>query len=58
MHPKILSIINSERGAALVEWSLLVALIALVVLVAVSLAGQEMSTTYSGFNTELVNAGT
>ena len=36
-----------DRGAALVEWGLLVVLIAIVALVAVSVAGEEVSETYS-----------
>ena len=44
---KFLTIINSDRGASMVEYSLLVLLIAIVALVAVALAGNELSETYS-----------
>lgn len=43
----ILKISDSDRGASMVEYSLLVVLIALVALVAVALAGNELSETYS-----------
>lgn len=48
---------NHDRGAALVEWGLLVTLIAIVVLVAASLAGTELSQTFSEIGTEIANAG-
>lgn len=48
---------NDDRGAALVEWGLLVTLIAIVVLVAASLAGTELSQTFSEIGTEIANAG-
>lgn len=40
-------LLTSERGAALIEWGLLVVLIAVVALIAVSLAGEEVSGNYS-----------
>ena len=49
--------LNDDRGAALVEWGLLVTLIAIVALVAVSLAGAELSQTFSEIGTEIANAG-
>lgn len=48
---------NDDRGAALVEWGLLVTLIAIVVLIAASLAGTELSQTFSEIGTEIANAG-
>jgi pilus assembly protein Flp/PilA len=36
-----------DRGASMVEYALLVLLVAMVALVAVALAGTELSTTYS-----------
>ena len=36
-----------DRGASMVEYALLVILVAIVALVAVALAGTELSTTYS-----------
>ena len=38
---------QGDRGASMVEYSLLVALIAIVALVAVQLAGNEVSESYS-----------
>jgi pilus assembly protein Flp/PilA len=46
-----------ERGASMVEYALLVTLIALVALVAVALAGTELSTTYSEIASDLEYAG-
>ena len=48
--------LDDDRGAALVEWGLLVTLIAIVALVAVSLAGSELSQTFSEISTELADA--
>ena len=39
--------LKDDRGAALAEWGLLVVLIAIVALVAVTIAGNEVSETYS-----------
>ncbi|HET9258838.1 MAG TPA: Flp family type IVb pilin [Acidimicrobiia bacterium] len=44
---KIRFLLAEERGASMVEYSLLVVLIAIVAFVAVQVAGQEISTTYS-----------
>ena len=38
---------DSERGAALAEWGLLVVLVAVVAILAVTLAGEEVSSLYS-----------
>ncbi len=38
---------DHEKGASMVEYALLVVLIALVALIAVQLAGTELSSTYS-----------
>ncbi len=46
-----------DRGASMVEYALLVILIAIVALVAVTLAGSQLSTTYSEISSGLVNAG-
>jgi pilus assembly protein Flp/PilA len=40
--------VRSERGASLVEYALLVALIAVVCIVAVSFLGKSASSTFSG----------
>ena len=52
----IARVFSNERGAALVEWGLLVTLIAIVALIAVSLAGDELSTTFSEIATSLQQA--
>lgn len=49
--------LNSEKGASMVEYSLLVVLIAIVAWVAVDLAGSALSETYSEIGSDLVNAG-
>jgi pilus assembly protein Flp/PilA len=50
------STISSEYGASMVEYALLVVLIAIVALVAVALAGSQLSTTYSEIASEVGNA--
>lgn len=47
---------RTERGAALVEYILLVTLIAIVVLVAVQFLGTETSTKYDGTTSELFSS--
>jgi pilus assembly protein Flp/PilA len=44
---KVTSWIQSEKGASMVEYALLVVLIAIVALVAVQIAGTEVSETFS-----------
>ncbi|MGH8951705.1 MAG: Flp family type IVb pilin [Acidimicrobiia bacterium] len=44
---KVTSWIQEEKGASMVEYALLVVLIAIVALVAVRLAGNEVSSTFS-----------
>ncbi|MGA7096649.1 MAG: Flp family type IVb pilin [Acidimicrobiia bacterium] len=44
---KITSWVNEDKGASMVEYALLVVLIAIVALVAVQLAGNQVSTTFS-----------
>ncbi len=46
-----------DRGASMVEYALLVVLIAIVALVAVQLAGTELSSTFSEIANEVGNAG-
>ena len=48
--------INDERGASLVEYALLVALIAVVCIAAVSLIGDEAKETFSNVGSELGDA--
>ena len=47
---------ESERGASMVEYALLIVLIAIVALVAVQLAGTELSETYSEIASSLSDA--
>jgi Flp pilus assembly pilin Flp len=49
--------LRRDDGAALVEWGLLVVLIAVVALVAVSASGAAVSETYSEISSNLVTAG-
>jgi len=48
---------KQERGASMVEYSLLVLLIAIAALTAVAIAGTELSETYSEISSNLVEAG-
>jgi Flp pilus assembly pilin Flp len=48
--------LKSEQAASMVEYALLVVLIAIVALVAVRLAGSGLSTTYSGIASRVENA--
>ena len=47
MWTKVTSWMQSEKGASMVEYALLVVLIAIIALIAVRFAGQEVSTTFS-----------
>ena len=44
---KVTSWMQTDKGASMVEYALLVVLIAIVALVAVSIAGEEVSETFS-----------
>lgn len=44
---KVTAWLNTEKGASMVEYALLVVLIAIIALVAVALAGDEVSATFS-----------
>ena len=44
---KLISWMHEEKGASMVEYALLVVLIAIVALVAVQIAGREVSETFS-----------
>jgi len=48
---------KSERGAAMVEYALLVALIAIVAIAALQLLGGQISDNFSSIDSELVRAG-
>ena len=47
---------DEEKGASMVEYALLVVLIAIVALVAVSLAGEQVSSTFETIATALTQA--
>ncbi len=53
---KVTTWMKDEKGASMVEYALLVVLIAIVALVAVSLAGDEISSVFSEIATELKDA--
>jgi Flp pilus assembly pilin Flp len=57
MFARFMSYLAGEKGASMVEYSLLVLLIAIVALVAVTVAGGELSETYSEISSNLVDAG-
>jgi len=57
MYTKFMTYLAGEKGASMVEYSLLVLLIAIVALVAVTVAGTELSETYSEIGSNLVDAG-
>lgn len=44
---KVTSWMQTDKGASMVEYALLVVLIAIVALVAISIAGEEVSETFS-----------
>ncbi len=48
---------KKERGASMVEYALLVVLIALAAFLAVRFAGNNLSATYSNIAVEVSNAG-
>lgn len=50
---KLVSWAKSEKGASMVEYALLVVLIAIIALVAISLAGQNVSSAFSTIATSL-----
>jgi len=57
MYARLMTYLGEEKGASMVEYSLLVILIAIVALVAVTVAGGELSETYSEIGSNLVDAG-
>lgn len=57
MYARFLGFLAGERGASMVEYSLLVLLIAMVALIAVTVAGSELSSTYSEIGSNLEMAG-
>jgi Flp pilus assembly pilin Flp len=57
MYARLMRFLSNEKGASLVEYSLLVLLIAIAALAAVAYFGNELSSTYSEINSNLVDAG-
>ena len=57
MYARLMGFLSNEKGASLVEYSLLVLLIAIVALAAVAYFGDELSSTYSDISSNLVDAG-
>lgn len=53
---KVTSWMREEKGASMVEYALLVVLIAIIALVAISLAGEEVSGTFSDIASGLQGA--
>jgi Flp pilus assembly pilin Flp len=54
---RLMTYVKDERGAALVEWAMLVVFIAIVALLAVTAGGNEMSESYSEISSALTEAG-
>jgi len=50
---KVQTLLNKERGATAVEYGLMVALIAVVIIAAVSLLGNNLSTTFNNVATQV-----
>lgn len=48
-----MDVIRNERGAAMVEYSLLVALIAVVAIAAIKVLGGQVSQEFSGINSDI-----
>jgi pilus assembly protein Flp/PilA len=57
MYARLMRFLSNEKGASLVEYSLLVILIAIAALAAVAYFGDELSSTYSDISSNLVDAG-
>jgi pilus assembly protein Flp/PilA len=53
LYAKVINWMSSEKGASMVEYGLLVALIAIVALVAVAMSGNELSETFSEIGSTL-----
>ena len=52
---KLTTWVNEDKGASMVEYALLVVLIAIIAIVAVSIAGQQVSTAFSTIANTLSN---
>jgi len=55
---KFIRFFKDEDGVTAIEYGLIAALIAVVIIVALKLVGTELSSTFSQIGTELQNAGT
>ncbi len=53
----IVAVKNEERGASMVEYALLVVLIAIIAIVAITVAGREVSAGFSIISSGLGSAG-
>ena len=53
---KVKSLVRDDKGASMVEYALLVVLIAIVALIAIALAGREVSDTFSEIGSALGSA--
>jgi Flp pilus assembly pilin Flp len=54
---KLVSRFSDDKGASMVEYALLVVLIAIIAIVAIRLAGQQVSGTFDSIASELGQAG-
>jgi pilus assembly protein Flp/PilA len=52
---KLTAWVTEEKGASMVEYALLVVLIAIIAIVAISIAGQQVSTAFSTIANTLSN---
>ncbi len=53
MYLKLTNVLRSEKGQTLVEYALILVLIALVVIAALTVTGQKVSSTFSNINNAL-----
>jgi pilus assembly protein Flp/PilA len=53
LYLKVMGMLRSERGQTLVEYALILVLIALVVIAALTITGQKVSNTFSNIASEL-----
>lgn len=54
---KLVSRFSDDKGASMVEYALLVVLIAIIAIVAIRVAGQQVSGTFDSIASELGRAG-
>jgi pilus assembly protein Flp/PilA len=57
MRKLVSRLVKNDEGAALVEYGLLVGLIAVVCITAVTLLGNQINTVFTDITTDLTNAG-